>query len=107
MSTSVLRETDGAVSTLTLNKPERLNTITAQLAQELRTSLAEAQQDDTVRVIRLKGAGRAFCSRATGARGGRLSRGAWRANPTQGRSAATRRWRSAVESRWAPPASCT
>jgi enoyl-CoA hydratase len=62
MSTSVLLETDGAVSTLTLNRPERLNTITAQLAQELRAALAEAQQDESVRVIRLKGAGRAFCA---------------------------------------------
>jgi enoyl-CoA hydratase len=62
MSTSVLLETDGAVSTLILNRPERLNTITAQLAQELRAALAEAQQDEAVRVIRLKGAGRAFCA---------------------------------------------
>src|SRR6266480_2346385 len=62
MSTSVLRETDGAVSTLTLNTPQRLNTITAQLAQELRAALADAHDDDAVRVIRLRGAGRAFCA---------------------------------------------
>jgi enoyl-CoA hydratase len=62
MSTSVLLETDGAVSTLTLNRPERLNTITEQLAQELRAALAAVQQDPAVRVIRLRGAGRAFCA---------------------------------------------
>jgi enoyl-CoA hydratase len=62
MSTSVLRETDGAVSTLILNRPERLNTITPGLVEDLRAALAEAQADDDVRVIRLKGAGRAFCA---------------------------------------------
>src|SRR3954463_2900959 len=62
MPTSVLLETDGAVSTLTLNRPDRLNKITTQLAGDLRAALAEAQADDAVRVIRLRGAGRAFCA---------------------------------------------
>jgi enoyl-CoA hydratase len=62
MSTSVLRETDGAVSTLILNRPDRLNTITPGLVEDLRAALAAAQADDDVRVIRLKGAGRAFCA---------------------------------------------
>src|SRR6478609_3272729 len=62
MSTSVLLETDGAVATLTLNRPERLNTITQQVAQDVRAGLEEAQRDDAIRVIRLKGAGRAFCA---------------------------------------------
>jgi len=60
MSTSVLLETDGAVATLTLNRPERLNTITQQVAQDVRAGLEEAQRDDAIRVIRLRGAGRAF-----------------------------------------------
>ena len=62
MPTSVLRETDGAVSTLILNRPDRLNTITPGLIDDLRAALAEAQADDAVRVIRLRGAGRAFCA---------------------------------------------
>jgi enoyl-CoA hydratase len=62
MPNSVLLQTDGAVSTLTLNRPDRLNTITPQLAEDLRAALAEAQADDAVRVIRLRGAGRAFCA---------------------------------------------
>src|SRR5438876_305076 len=62
MPALVLLETDGAVSTLTLNRPERLNTITPALIGELRAALAEAQADDAVRVIRLRGAGRAFCA---------------------------------------------
>ena len=62
MSTSVLLETDGAVATLELNRPERLNTITQQVAQDVRARLEEAQRDDAIRVIRLRGAGRAFCA---------------------------------------------
>ena len=62
MSTCVLLQTDGAVSTLTLNRPQRLNTITPQLIADLRSALTAAQEDDAVRVIRLKGAGRAFCA---------------------------------------------
>src|SRR3954470_19698770 len=62
MSTSVLHDVDGAVSTLTLNRPERLNTITPQLISDLRDALEAALDDRAVRVIRLKGAGRAFCA---------------------------------------------
>ena len=62
MPTSVRLETDDAVSTLTLDRPERLNTITPGLVEDFRAALAEAQRDDAVRVIRLRGAGRAFCA---------------------------------------------
>ena len=60
MPGTVLYETVGAVATLTLNRPERLNTITPELIADLREALADAQADDGVRVIRLRGAGRAF-----------------------------------------------
>jgi enoyl-CoA hydratase len=62
MPASVLLETDGAVSTLTLNRPQRLNTITPGLIDDLKATLAEVQADDAVRVIRLRGAGRSFCA---------------------------------------------
>jgi enoyl-CoA hydratase len=62
MAPSVLHERDGAVSTLTLNRPDRLNTITPGLIGDLREALGDAQADGDVRVIRLKGAGRAFCA---------------------------------------------
>jgi len=58
----VLYETEGRVATLTLNRPERLNAITAALAEELRAALREAWADDAVHAIRLRGAGRAFCA---------------------------------------------
>src|SRR3954462_3216254 len=53
---------DDAVATLTLNRPDRLNTITRDLIADFRQALAEAQAKDEIRVIRLKGAGRAFCA---------------------------------------------
>src|SRR3954451_18302258 len=58
----VLLESDGAVATLTLNRPDRLNTITPALLEDLEAALAHVQQDDAIRVIRLRGAGRAFCA---------------------------------------------
>jgi enoyl-CoA hydratase len=55
-------ELDDAVATLTLNRPERLNTITRDLIADFHHAFAEAQSDGDTRVIRLKGAGRAFCA---------------------------------------------
>jgi enoyl-CoA hydratase len=62
MAGTVLTERDEAVATLTLNRPERLNAITPELAEDLRAALAEAIADDAVRVVRLRGAGRSFCA---------------------------------------------
>ena len=62
MSDTVLGERDEAVATLTLNRPERLNAITHELAEAVRSRLAEANADDSVRVVRLRGAGRIFCA---------------------------------------------
>lgn len=47
---------------LTLDRPERLNAITAEMAREIDDAVAEANADDQVRVIVLQGAGRAFCA---------------------------------------------
>jgi enoyl-CoA hydratase len=55
-------EFDDAVATLTLNRPERLNTITRELIGDFTDAFAEAQSHVETRVIRLKGAGRAFCA---------------------------------------------
>src|SRR6266852_2680153 len=62
MAGTVLYERADAVATLTLNRPERLNTITPELIEDLRAQLEAAWADDAVRVIRLRGAGRAFCA---------------------------------------------
>ena len=50
MPGTVLYETAESVATLTLNRPERLNAITAELVGDLRDELVRAQDDDDVRV---------------------------------------------------------
>jgi enoyl-CoA hydratase/carnithine racemase len=57
-----LVEIDGHVATLTLNRPERLNAISATMLDELSTRLVELDADRDVRVIVLTGAGRGFCA---------------------------------------------
>jgi enoyl-CoA hydratase len=47
---------------LTLNRPAKLNAINAELREALTAAVAEAADDDRVRVIAIAGAGRAFCS---------------------------------------------
>ena len=56
----IVYEQDGAVLTLTLNRPDELNSITRQVENELHAALDEADADDSVRSIVLTGAGRAF-----------------------------------------------
>jgi 2-(1,2-epoxy-1,2-dihydrophenyl)acetyl-CoA isomerase len=53
---------DAGVATITLNRPEVLNSFNAQMAAELQASLAAAARDDSVRAVLLTGAGRAFCA---------------------------------------------
>ena len=62
MSELVLSQRHEGVTTLTLNRPERLNAINDALVQALRKALAAALADSETRVIVLNGAGRAFCS---------------------------------------------
>ena len=45
---------------LTLDRPERLNAITAEMGREIAAAVAVANSDDAVRVIVVQGAGRAF-----------------------------------------------
>lgn len=58
----LLARREGRVLTLTLNRPERLNALTAALHARLHAALAEAAEDDGVGAVVLTGAGRAFCS---------------------------------------------
>ena len=52
------------VATVTLNRPDRLNAITATLTTSLRQAMTELGRDDAIRVIILTGAGRGFCAGA-------------------------------------------
>ena len=58
---NVLVDTDGPVATITLNRPEKLNALSVDLRADLHNALVALSPGDQVRVIRLKGAGRAFC----------------------------------------------
>ena len=62
MSGTVLLEAADGVATITLNRPDRLNAITPELIGDLREQLVLAERDASVRVIRLRGAGRSFCA---------------------------------------------
>ena len=59
---NILVDIDGAVATITLNRPEKLNAISQALRDDLEAALRELNPGDAVRVIRLKAAGRAFCA---------------------------------------------
>jgi len=54
--------TQGPVSLVTLNRPERLNAIGTELLTDLHHALVTAQSDPQTRAIVLTGAGRAFCA---------------------------------------------
>ena len=57
-------EVDDGVALLTLNRPEKLNAMTALMGAEMGDAMAEADADDGVRAVVMTGAGRAFCAGA-------------------------------------------
>src|SRR6266436_5974031 len=58
----LLYEVKDKVATITLNRPDKLNAFTAGMIDAWAKSLGEAQADDSVNVVVVTGAGRAFCS---------------------------------------------
>jgi enoyl-CoA hydratase len=62
LSDSLLVEDRGPIRRLTLNRPDKLNALDANLVQALSDALATASQDGEVRVIVIAGAGRSFCA---------------------------------------------
>jgi enoyl-CoA hydratase/carnithine racemase len=59
---SVVVERKEHVGIIILNRPEQFNTFNSELAQELCKALLEFEMNRTVRVIVIKGAGKAFCT---------------------------------------------
>jgi enoyl-CoA hydratase len=57
MSTTILVEREGAVATVTLNRPEKLNALTRPMWRRLGEVFLELDKDDSVRCIVLRGAG--------------------------------------------------
>jgi enoyl-CoA hydratase/carnithine racemase len=60
----VLADRRDHILTLTLNRPQRLNAVNEDLYRQLDILLCGGAEDPTVRVIVLRGAGRAFCAGA-------------------------------------------
>ncbi len=60
--TTIRYEVDAGIARLTLNRPDKLNSFTGEMHAELRTALDRVQDDPTVRVLVMTGAGRAFCA---------------------------------------------
>jgi methylglutaconyl-CoA hydratase len=69
----ILSEAKGAVAHITLNRPEKRNALGDQLVRELLSALNEADADDNVKVVVLRGAGTDFCAGADLAQLERLS----------------------------------
>src|SRR6476469_4744414 len=59
---TLLYDTAGALARITLNRPDRLNTIVPPMPDELEAAVNRAGADPDVKVIILRGAGRAFCA---------------------------------------------
>ena len=57
---TIAYETEGPIAWITLNRPEKLNAINPAMVEELKSATDRAQINDEVRVIVLKGEGRAF-----------------------------------------------
>ena len=51
---------EGRAATLTLNRPDKLNAMSQQMVKELREAFTELDENDEIRVVILRGAGRAF-----------------------------------------------
>jgi methylglutaconyl-CoA hydratase len=54
--------TSAGVARITLNRPDKRNAITSEMMTALREALARAQEDSTVRVLLIRGAGKDFCA---------------------------------------------
>ena len=62
MTDTVLERRDGAVVTLTLNRPDRLNAMVPEMSDELREALPRIAEDGSIGAVVLTGAGRGFCA---------------------------------------------
>jgi len=63
MSDTILVSRDGPVGTITINRPEKANAMTPEMASALVTAVTEFNADDAIRCVVLTGAGeKAFCA---------------------------------------------
>lgn len=62
MNDSILLTRAGAVATVVLNRPERLNAFTVEMHAALAQAFSVIETDDTIRAVLVTGAGRGFCA---------------------------------------------
>ncbi|TCW07783.1 2-(1,2-epoxy-1,2-dihydrophenyl)acetyl-CoA isomerase [Raoultella sp. BIGb0138] len=62
MDAFILSEVEQGVMTITLNRPDRLNSFNDLMHQQLAECLTQAERDDSVRCLLITGAGRGFCA---------------------------------------------
>lgn len=58
----VLYAVENGIATITLNRPERMNTISRTMLEQIGQLMLKADADPQVRVVILTGTGRAFCA---------------------------------------------
>lgn len=58
----ILSHIEAGVLTLTLNRPDRLNSFNDEMHQQLSEALTIAERDDSLRCVLITGAGRGFCA---------------------------------------------
>jgi methylglutaconyl-CoA hydratase len=61
---TILYQIDGAIARITLNRPEKKNALNDALVAGLKNALAQANDDNAVRVVVITGAGSDFCAGA-------------------------------------------
>jgi 2-(1,2-epoxy-1,2-dihydrophenyl)acetyl-CoA isomerase len=61
---SILYDVSDQIATITLNRPERMNSFGDTLVSDWADAIRSAQEDNDVRVVLVTGAGRAFCAGA-------------------------------------------
>lgn len=62
MTAPILTTREGAVTTVTLNRPDKRNALNLELLEALCAALAAAESDPSQRILILRGAGTVFCS---------------------------------------------
>lgn len=59
---NIILKREDNIATIILNRPEKLNAVIPQMVEELIEATGSVGRDDTIKVIILTGAGRAFCA---------------------------------------------
>jgi 2-(1,2-epoxy-1,2-dihydrophenyl)acetyl-CoA isomerase len=59
---TILFETGDGFATLTLNRPDRLNSFNSAMHEEVATALGTVERDPAIRALLITGAGRGFCA---------------------------------------------